>query len=1433
MGQQSGETNCLTAPCLSDCTSCGFQMADTHSIVIKEENPHVFVGEEEGPFGYSEHGNVAKLEGVTSSAKVEPRLSCLEEQAHNPHVTDEGPSVCLKRKVLHPWSRVENVNALRKDVGLLVDELSACAKEESDASVPGIQDNGPCVSARKAKDELGDFAVKEVGSNGQVKIDESINKHDHITASVREAKEGEHYYERKAGLSTCLENDEPSISFVVEPGQRAYDGEVNDPRVVCVLEESLRGNPISNGRVTDGQFNVYVTIGDGHRENTDKASMAAGAIVKEEEGASAKNNNMEYSNKGIARTRKEDESHSDFVHNACGSSFCTKKEICVRREIDAEAFPRQQFSSDDCVRDQGNLVTITIQGPRVTRRSSMAEEINPSEILVEETGLRNSVKEESGLSTLANKEDNLRVSAKDEVDNAYFKHDNHTVYVVIENGVSACTREVKEGLSASVMEQEGPSSEGVDFGCSVCAMEDDDHRTCATSLAITSHKPSLTGHFCMGEDIDVGALLVKETSLGISVVEETSLSPNGKANLRACPTKETILTEKNDGSTASEVKLVDGVTSSIVVGNSCDTVKLKTYCTENPFCEAEPRSEVAVDDACSGLMGSHKLTNTSPVKRFTVERKVYISEEENDSLGRCCICNDEHSWPNNLLVYCDGGPGCKVAVHQGCYGIVKVPEGPWFCRKCESQERAAKVKCELCPERFGAFKRTDTGGWAHVVCALYIPEVNFACTTTMEPILLKNVPRDRFTKVCSICHKEGRESKGACMTCNAPRCAKVFHATCAQSAGLLCAERGAESETLKYCGYCKEHLIQLGLYAKNGKKTLPQIKKPGCQQKVILPPKRGKERCKVYTDLANNTTGNSLKCNEDTVWQMTASDFKTIFASDKNERMKSTTSVNKRKRKASGSAIHHHYQDSEEGVVNKGKKLKRDVCSTNEEATVGRKRKLSKVTKQDSKRPKSLNGRKTIVSQQPVSPMPSVASCIKGTTNVQNMPSATTTATEGQNLKTFTGDNEEKSHKCKPKIGRPRKEKLTDKNGLKLVCKKVKMKKLHNADTKTAILQQPSLPVSKTVRFQNICLKGTKLQKSTVAMPRIPEAMSRNGRPQSTGGVGGSHQNTAPALPKGARKQNRVTNSVTVQKLARKVLPCLSKTVKAQNPRVKKGVSMPSVTPAVEISVGPKNASAKGVNVRKSPTDTTKPVNSQNIVGEVTRLQNISPSISEPAHLHNSNIHTVSLKSTPTWSKTDLVQEPIVTGNNFQMSFSTKANNGNSPALRQTPSPVVSGISPGELSFKNGSCDLPNLLSHNPVSMRTSGVNRQISYDQTFTHLSQSSIQDNMSLEQLLERQWSEGHEFLLEHSTFSDVMDILRSLNQLQIENEQLNEKIRYLAAEKERLQLMKYQLSFPFPGRTISLATSPPALSAQGALDIDLQTDTHNHQSAVPFVP
>lgn len=211
-----------------------------------------------------------------------------------------------------------------------------------------------------------------------------------------------------------------------------------------------------------------------------------------------------------------------------------------------------------------------------------------------------------------------------------------------------------------------------------------------------------------------------------------------------------------------------------------------------------------------------------------------------EMVGGCCVCSDERGWPENPLVYCDG-TGCTVAVHQACYGIVTVPTGPWFCRKCESQERAARVRCELCPSRDGALKKTDNMGWAHVVCALYIPEVRFGNVTTMEPIILQLIPPERYNKckyilylsekdqqgvifdyiltlcdecltACYICAEMGkgnRASAGACMQCNKSGCKQQFHVTCAQQLGLLCEEAGNYLDNVKYCGYCQHHYSKL------------------------------------------------------------------------------------------------------------------------------------------------------------------------------------------------------------------------------------------------------------------------------------------------------------------------------------------------------------------------------------------------------------------------------------------------------------------------------------------------------------------------------------------------------------------------------------------------------------------------------------------------
>ena len=104
-------------------------------------------------------------------------------------------------------------------------------------------------------------------------------------------------------------------------------------------------------------------------------------------------------------------------------------------------------------------------------------------------------------------------------------------------------------------------------------------------------------------------------------------------------------------------------------------------------------------------------------------------------------------------------------------------------------------------------KRTSDDGWAHVICALYIPEVSFGNDATMEPIILSKIPSTRYGQKCSICLKNGRSKsdamQGACCACTMKNCSELFHVTCAQQAGLLYED--VRKNNCQYPVYCHEH----------------------------------------------------------------------------------------------------------------------------------------------------------------------------------------------------------------------------------------------------------------------------------------------------------------------------------------------------------------------------------------------------------------------------------------------------------------------------------------------------------------------------------------------------------------------------------------------------------------------------------------------------
>uniref|UniRef100_A0A8C5UX32 [histone H3]-trimethyl-L-lysine(9) demethylase n=1 Tax=Microcebus murinus TaxID=30608 RepID=A0A8C5UX32_MICMU len=208
--------------------------------------------------------------------------------------------------------------------------------------------------------------------------------------------------------------------------------------------------------------------------------------------------------------------------------------------------------------------------------------------------------------------------------------------------------------------------------------------------------------------------------------------------------------------------------------------KMEPYCAICTLLKPyyKPDSSNEENDARWEMKSDEMDTSGAKTKPLIPEMCFIYSEE-----------NIEYSPPNafleedgtSLLISC---AKCCVRVHASCYGIPshEICDG-WLCARCKIN--AWTAECCLCNLRGGALKQTKNNKWAHVMCAVAVPEVRFTNVPERTQIDVGRIPLQRLKLKCIFCRHRVKKVSGACIQCSYGRCPASFHVTCAHAAGVL------------------------------------------------------------------------------------------------------------------------------------------------------------------------------------------------------------------------------------------------------------------------------------------------------------------------------------------------------------------------------------------------------------------------------------------------------------------------------------------------------------------------------------------------------------------------------------------------------------------------------------------------------------------------
>ncbi|XP_059119618.1 protein AF-10 isoform X7 [Peromyscus eremicus] len=660
-------------------------------------------------------------------------------------------------------------------------------------------------------------------------------------------------------------------------------------------------------------------------------------------------------------------------------------------------------------------------------------------------------------------------------------------------------------------------------------------------------------------------------------------------------------------------------------------------------------------------------------------------------------------------------------------------------------------------------------------------------------------------KTCYICDEQGRESKaatGACMTCNKHGCRQAFHVTCAQFAGLLCEEEGNGADNVQYCGYCKYHFSKLKKSKRGSNRSYDQSlsdssshsqdkhhekekkkykEKDKHKQKhkkqpepsPALVPSLTVTTEKTYTSTSNNSISGSLKRLEDTAARFTNANFQEVSAHTSSGKDVSEARASEGKGKKSS-------------AHSSGQRGRKPGGGRNPGTTVSASSPFPQGS--FSGTPGSVKSSSGSSVQSPQDFLSFTDSDLRNDSYTHSQQSSSTKDVH----KGESGSQEGGVNSFSSLVGHP--------------------------VTSTVISQPKSFENSPgDLGSSSLPTAGYKRAQTSGIEEEAVKEKKRKGNKQSKHG---------PGRPKGNKNQENVSHL----------------SVSSASPTSSVASAAGSVTSS-SLQKSPtllRNGSLQSLSVGSSPVgseismqyrhDGACPTTtfSELLNAIHNGIYNSSDvAVSFPNVVSGSGSSTpVSSSHIPQQSSGHLQQvgalSPSATSSVTPAATTTQANTLSGSSLSQAPAHMYgSRLNPNPpmavLIAQSDSNQTDQDLGDNSRSLvgqgssprgslspRSPVSNLQIRYDQP----SNSSLENlppvAASIEQLLERQWSEGQQFLLEQGTPSDILGMLKSLHQLQVENRRLEEQIKNLTAKKERLQLLNAQLSVPFP--TIAANPSPP---------------------------